>query len=58
MVLIPFGLMAIGDLANRIASFASAGVKDGVSVNGRSWNFRLSCILDLSPARRIDCGVH
>ena len=34
MVLIPFGLMAVNDLANWIASFVSAGVKDGVPVNG------------------------
>ena len=28
-----FGSVTIGDLANRIASFVSAGVKDGISVN-------------------------
>ena len=33
-VLIPSGPMAVDDLANRIASFVSAGVKDGVPVNG------------------------
>ena len=32
-VLIPFGPMDVDDLANRIASFVSAGVKDGVPVN-------------------------
>ena len=31
----------------------SAGVKDGVPVNGSCWDCRLSCLLDLSPARRI-----
>ena len=30
----PFGPIAMVDLANRIASFVSAGVKDGVPVNG------------------------
>ena len=33
-VLIPSGPKAVHDLANRIASFVSAGVKDGVPVNG------------------------
>ena len=33
-VLIPSIPMAVDDLANRIASFVSAGVKDGVPVNG------------------------
>ena len=33
-VLTPSGPMAVDDLANRIASFVSAGVKDGVPVNG------------------------
>ena len=33
-VLIPTGPIAVDDLANRIASFASAGVKDVVPVNG------------------------
>ena len=32
--LIPSGPMAVEDLANRIASSVSAGVKDGVPVNG------------------------
>ena len=30
----PSGPMAVDDLANLIASFMSAGVKDGVSFNG------------------------
>ena len=33
-MLIPSGPMAVDDLANRIASFVSAGVKYGVPVNG------------------------
>ena len=33
-MLIPSGVMAVVDLANRIASFVSAGVKDSVSGNG------------------------
>ena len=33
-MLIPSGPMAVDDLANQIASFVSAGVKDGVPVNG------------------------
>ena len=33
-VLIPSGSMAEDDLANRITAFVSAGVKDGVPVNG------------------------
>ena len=33
-MLIPSGPMAVDDLANRIASFVSAGVKDGVPANG------------------------
>ena len=33
-MLIPSGPMAVNDLATRIASFVSAGVKDGVLVNG------------------------
>ena len=33
-VLIPSGAMAVDDLTNGIASFVSAGVKDGVPVNG------------------------
>ena len=33
-MLIPSGPMAEGDLAKRIASFVSAGVKDCVPVNG------------------------
>ena len=33
-VLIPSGPIAVDDLTNRIASFVSAGVKDGVLVNG------------------------
>ena len=32
-MLIPPDPMAVDDLANRIASFESAGVKDGVPVN-------------------------
>ena len=31
--LIPFGPKAVDDLSNWIASFVSAGVKDGVPVN-------------------------
>ena len=31
---IPPGPMAVDDLANRIASFVSTGVNDGVPVNG------------------------
>ena len=30
----PYGPMAVDDLANLIASFVSAGVKDDVLVNG------------------------
>ena len=33
-MLIQSGLMAVDDLVNRIASVVSAGVKDGVPVNG------------------------
>ena len=33
-MLIQSDLMALEDLANRIASYVSAGVKDGVPVNG------------------------
>ena len=33
-MLIQSGLMAVDDLANQIASFVLAGVKDGVPVNG------------------------
>ena len=33
-MLIPFGPLAVEDLANQIASFVSAGVKDGVPDNG------------------------
>ena len=33
-MLIHSGPMAVDDLVNRIASFVSVGVKDGVSVNG------------------------
>ena len=33
-MLIPSGPIAVNDLANRIASFVSAGMKDGVPVNG------------------------
>ena len=33
-MLIPSGPTAVDDLANRIASFVSAGAKDGVPVNG------------------------
>ena len=33
MLILP-GPMAVDDLVNRIASFVSAGVKDGVPVNG------------------------
>ena len=33
-MLIPSGPMAVDDLANRIVSLVSAGVKDGVPVNG------------------------
>ena len=33
-VLIPSGPIAVDDLANQIASFVSACVKDGVPVNG------------------------
>ena len=33
-VLMPSGPMAVVDMANLIASFVSAGVKDGVPVNG------------------------
>ena len=33
-MLIPSGPMAVDDLANRIAHFVSADVKDGVPVNG------------------------
>ena len=43
-VFISSGPMAVDDLANRVASFGSAGVKDGVPVNGSRWNCRLSCL--------------
>ena len=33
-MLIPSGLMGVDDLANRIASFVSAGENDSVAVNG------------------------
>ena len=33
-MLIPTGPMAVDHLANRIASFVSAGVEDSVPVNG------------------------
>ena len=33
-MLIPSGLMAVDDFANRIASLESSHVKDGVPVNG------------------------
>ena len=33
-MLIQSGPVAVDDLANRIASFVSAGVKDGIPVNG------------------------
>ena len=33
MLILP-GPIAVDDLANRIASFVSTGVKDGVPVNG------------------------
>ena len=55
-MLIPSGPMAVGDFANRIASFVSSGVK--WRVNGSRLNCRLSCLLDLSPARRIGGGVN
>ena len=57
-MLIPSGPMAVNDLANRIASFVSAGVKDGVPVNGSLWNCRLSCLFGLSHVRRIGGGVN
>ena len=31
---IPSGPMAVGDFANRIVSYVSVGVKDGVPLNG------------------------
>ena len=34
-MLVPSGPMAVDDLANRIASFVSVSVKDGVSVIGK-----------------------
>ena len=46
------------DLANRIVSSVSAGEKDGVPFNGSCWNCHLSCLLDLSPAKRIGGGVY
>ena len=52
------GLMAVDDLANLIASLVQTGVKDGVTVNGSLWNCRLSCLLDLSLARRIGGGMN
>ena len=33
-MLIPSGTMAVDDLANRIASFMSVDMKDGVPANG------------------------
>ena len=32
-MLIPYGPLAVDDLTNRIVSFVSTGVKDGVPVN-------------------------
>ena len=55
---IPSGPMAVGDFANRIASFVLADTKGSVPVNGSRWNCCLSCLLDLSPARRIGGGVY
>ena len=52
-MLIPSCPTDVVDLANRNASFVSAGVKDGVPVN-----CRLSCLLDLSTVRRIGGGVN
>ena len=57
-MLIPSGPMDVDDLANRIASFVSTGVNDGVPVNGSWWNCRLSCLFDLSPVGRIGSGVN
>ena len=57
-VLVQSGPMAVDYLANRSASFVSAGVEDSVPVNGILWYCRLSCLLDLSPARRIGGGVN
>ena len=54
-VFIQSGQMSMVDLANRIASFVSTGVKDGVPVNG-SW-YRLSCLYDVYPIRRIGGDV-
>ena len=45
-MLIPSDPIAVDDLSNRIASFVSAGVKDGVPVNGSRWSCRLRCNLD------------
>ena len=58
MVLNKSGPMAVNDLTNRIASFVSAGENDGVPVDGSRWKCRLSCLLDLSPVRRIGGGVN
>ena len=57
-VLLPSGLMAVDDLTNRITLFVSVGMKDSVPVNNSRRNCRLSCLLDLSPARRIGGGVN
>ena len=41
-MLIQSGSMVVDDLANRIASVVSVGMKDGGAVNGSRWNYRLS----------------
>ena len=56
-MLISDGPIVVDDLANRIASFVSADVKDGVLINGGRLNCRFSCLLDLSLAKRIGGGV-
>ena len=53
-MLIQSGPMAVDDLANWIASFVLAGLKDGVPVNCSYF----SCLLDLSLVRRIGGGVN
>ena len=55
---IPSGPMAVDTLANRIATFITAGEKDCVPVIQSWWNSPLSCLLDLSPARCISGGVN
>ena len=57
-MLIPSGPMAVDKLANRITSFLSAALINGVYVNGSCWNCRLSSPFDIWPARHIAGGMN